>query len=222
MQYFLTTGWEDGVADLTERLIHELGSGNRVLWLVSGGSNIKASVEVMQHIAPELSTNLIVMPVDERYGPEGHKDSNWAALLKAGFSGEQAIMYPVLQGNLSFQAAIIRFEHITGKAFKAADIVIAQLGIGEDGHIAGILPKSEATKETNDLVIGYHTETYDRLTMSFTGLKKINAAYVFAFGEAKAQALKTLATRILPLETQPSQILKQLHEAYVYNDQEGD
>lgn len=221
MQYFLT-GWEDGVTDLAERLIHELAGGNRVLWLVSGGSNIEASVEVMQHIPSELSSNLIVMPVDERYGPEGHQDSNWAALLEAGFSGEQAIMYPVLQGNLSFQAAIIRFEHIASKAFRAADLVIAQLGIGEDGHIAGILPKSEATRETNDLVVGYHTEAFNRLTMTFTGLKKINVAYVFAFGELKAQALRTLATKILPLETQPAQILKQLQEAYVYNDQEGE
>ncbi len=222
MQFILSTGWEDGIADLTQRLVHELSSGKKVLWLVSGGSNIHASIQIMNHITADLSETLTIMPVDERYGPEGHDNSNWASLLKAGFKTRHAKTLPVLEGELSFQATIIRFQHLASKAFTSSDSILGQLGIGDDGHIAGILPNSEATRAREEMVVGYHTPIYDRLTLTFSAIKQITAAYTFAFGEAKANALKILETKIVPLEQQPAQILKHMHESYVYNDQRGD
>jgi 6-phosphogluconolactonase/glucosamine-6-phosphate isomerase/deaminase len=222
MQYILTTGWEDGIADLTQRLVHELSNDKKVLWLTSGGSNIPAIVQIMSHVTADLSEGLTVLPVDERYGEVGHENSNWAALMRAGFKGQHAELEPVLFGDLSFQATIVRFQHIATKAFAANDCIIGQFGIGDDGHIAGILPESEAAHEKIEFVSGYHTEQYDRLTLTFSAIKQITAAYVFAFGEAKANALKILETKIVPLEKQPAQILKQMREAYVYNDQRGD
>ena len=81
MNFVMTTGWEDGIADLTEKLIKALSEGKSVLWLVSGGSNIKASVQIIDSISMDLRTNLSVMLADERYGPLGHTDSNWEQLL---------------------------------------------------------------------------------------------------------------------------------------------
>ncbi len=60
MKYILTAGWDDGVADLTERLVKELAGRKRVLWLVSGGSNIPASVQIMDNISGSLSEHLSV------------------------------------------------------------------------------------------------------------------------------------------------------------------
>jgi 6-phosphogluconolactonase/glucosamine-6-phosphate isomerase/deaminase len=222
MQYILTTGWEDGIVDLTQRLVHELSNGKKVLWLTSGGSNIPATVQIMSHITADLSEGLTILPIDERYGKVGHENSNWAALMNAGFKGQHAKLEPVLFGDLSFQATIVRFQHIAKKAFASNDCIIGQLGIGDDGHIAGILPESEAAHEKIEFVSGYHTKQYDRLTLTFSAIKQITAAYVFAFGEAKANALRTLETKIVPLEKQPAQILKQMRETYVYNDQRGD
>lgn len=221
MKYILTTGWEDGVADLTERLVRELAEGHRVLWLVSGGSNIPASVQIMDNIPPELSQHLGIMLADERYGDPGHSDSNWAQLLGAGFEGRQAKLIEILQPELDFAQTVKRYNQLATKAFKDYDRVIAQLGIGSDGHVSGILPDSPAIQETTAFAIGYQAEFYQRLTLTFAALDEVQAAYAFAFGNTKREALLALYNQSVSPEIQPAQFLKRLPEAYIYNDQVG-
>lgn len=219
MKFILTAGWDDGVADLTERLVHELADRKRVLWLVSGGSNINASVHIMDSIPLKLSENLSIMLIDERYGEPGHDDSNWAQLLRAGLKGDKATLLPVLKKGLNFEQTIERYQQLAARAFEDNEVVIAQIGIGDDGHLAGILPGSPAATETDSLAVGYQSEPYTRLTLSFAALRQITAAYGFAFGDNKHDALKVLQRQSLPLDQQPAQILKQLPEAYLYSDQ---
>jgi 6-phosphogluconolactonase/glucosamine-6-phosphate isomerase/deaminase len=221
MKYIRTAGWDDGVADLTERLVRELAQGRQVLWLASGGSNIPVSVQIMDNISPQLRQNLSISLVDERYGEVGHKESNWTQLMEAGFSSDHAALLPVLQAGLDFEKTITYYNDMITQAFAAHDVVIAQLGIGSDGHIAGILPGSPAAAETETLVSGYQSTPYQRLTLTFPGLRRISTSYTFAFGNTKHQALMMLKNRSVPPRQQPAQILKQLPEAYVYSDQFG-
>ncbi len=222
MRFILTTGWEDGIADLNKRIVSQLATGRNVLWLVSGGSNIKASVTIMNNIPAELTKQLSVMLIDERFGEVGHKDSNWAQLLKAGFDAQNAQMLPVLKAGLSLEQTARRYNKLCDWAIADADCIFAQLGIGDDGHIAGILPNSAAATEQVKLAVGYTSDDYDRLTLTFPALKSINAIYAFAFGNTKHQALTTLQSKELDMAVQPAQILKQVAEAYLYNDQTGD
>lgn len=222
MQFILTAGWEDGVADLTERLVRELASGKKVLWLVSGGSNIPSSAQIMDNIPHDLSQGLSVMLVDERYGEVGHGESNWAQLMSAGFNSEQATLLTVLQAGLSLEQTVAHYNSIAAEALSNNDIVIAQLGIGPDGHIAGVLPDSSAAKDTDDIAVGYKSTPFDRLTLTFEAMRKIDVAYTFAFGNTKHQALESLNTKSLGLVKQPSEILQEINEAYVYNDQLGE
>lgn len=222
MKYILTSGWDDGVADLTDRLVRELDGGKRVLWLVSGGSNIPASVRVMLNVPARLSKGLSVSLIDERWGKPGHKDSNWQQLLDAGFDGKRASLLPVLRPESDFKQAVKDFDGIISRAFDDNDVAIGQLGIGPDGHIAGILPGSAAARESKSLAAGYEAPPLKRLTLTFPALRRLNAAYVFAFGEPKRQALMSLRSKRSDLTEQPAQILKELDEAYVYNDQAGE
>jgi 6-phosphogluconolactonase/glucosamine-6-phosphate isomerase/deaminase len=221
MKYILTAGWDDGVAALIERLVRELAGGKRVLWLLSGGSNIPTSVQVMDNISDEQSKGLSISLIDERYGEPGHPDSNWAQLLEAGFDGKQATLLPVLADDLDFQAAAKRYGEMIEKAFGDNDAVIAQLGIGPDGHVAGILPGSPAAEATGP-VAAYEAPPLKRLTLTVPMLERLSAAYVFAFGRPKLQALQTLQNEDLDPKEQPAQILKRLKEAYVYSDQVGE
>jgi 6-phosphogluconolactonase/glucosamine-6-phosphate isomerase/deaminase len=221
MRYILTSGWDDGVADLTDRLVRELGAGNRVLWLVSGGSNIEASLQIMDNISDDLSRRLSVMPADERYGEPGHPDSNWARLMAKGFQPKQAKLLPVLEAGLGLEQTVKHYEQLAEQAFARNDLVIAQLGIGEDGHVAGILPGSPATEATG-LISGYDSPPYRRMTLTFPGLQRVRAAYVFAFGPNKQPALQALHDQPMNRTEQPAQILKQLPEAYIYSDQVGE
>lgn len=222
MRFILTADWENGVAALTERLTRELAADKKVLWLTSGGSNIAASVQVMQGIPETLSQGLSVMPADERYGEPGHANSNWQQLMEAGFMPREATLLPVLKTNQSFEQAAEYYDALTETAFASHDIIIIQLGIGDDGHILGILPDSPVIQAEETLVFGYQSIPYQRLTLTFKALRQATAVYGFAFGDNKRLALSDLKNKALPLSQQPAQILKELGEAYIYNDQVGE
>lgn len=165
--------------------------------------------------------NLIVTLMDERYGPLGHADSNWQQLIGAGIDFGRAQAYPVLQEALDIEATTRMFELTLEDALQKADVVIGQFGMGNDGHTAGILPASAAVS-AEGLAVHYHTETFDRITMTFEALKRVDLAYCFAYGKDKAAALKQLHTKKLSLTKQPAQVFKQLPQVYLYNDQIGD
>ena len=221
MQFIQTPDWKKGTRALSKRLSSELTKNQPVLWLIPGGSNIPAAVEIMKTLPEEATKNLAIFLTDERYGEVGHIHSNGKQLVDAGFLPKQAIFVPVLAPGFSLQETQNRYEEAAKRAFEHASVIIGLFGIGSDGHIAGILPHSEAV-ESEGWVAAYETHEHTRVTLTFQALRHISVAYVFAFGEEKKAALLKLHDETLPLAEQPSQILKELPEAYLYNDQIGD
>ena len=222
MQFILTPDSATAISDLQARLITELTAGKKVLWLVSGGSNIDASVVVMANIEPALQSNLTIMLSDERYGLVAHPDSNFQQLQTKGFTVSGATLLPTLQPGLSLDETAAAYSIVIQQQFSKAEIIISQLGIGADGHIAGILPESLATNSPDALVVGYQSDPFERITCTFRALQAIDANYSLVYGVDKKDALTRLQQTEVALADQPSQILKQLPEAYVYNDQVGD
>ena len=218
MKFIRSEDWQEGTKALTKRLKAELSKGAPVLWLVSGGSNIKVSVEVMRALPDDITANLAVFLCDERYGEVGHIHSNAKQLVDTGFTPKQAIFVPALVPGFSLEETRERYEEAMRRAFEHAKVIIGQFGIGTDGHIAGILPHSPAV-EAEGWVAAYETHEHTRVTLTFEALRQVTAAYVFAFGEEKRPALTQLRDEKLPLADQPSQILTELAEAYIYNDQ---
>lgn len=209
---------EEGIDPLLNRLVEELEAGKKVLWLIPGGSNIPLSVKTMRQIPEDLTKNLTIYLTDERYVDVGHPDSNSKQLDDAGFDHKQARVTWVLSEGLSLEETSEQYALSIGAAFEAAETVIAQMGMGADGHICGILPGTPAVA-SGALVVGYQTETFTRITLTPKALKQyVGAAYVYAFGEGKKEALSNLLIE-LPVTEQPAQVLKSLPEAYVYNDQ---
>lgn len=220
MEFHKSLDPSQGATALLKRLQTELLAGKRVLWLIPGGSNIPTSISIMDGISDELSRGLTLGLTDERYGPEGHKDSNWHQLLDRGFDAKSARRVTVLQSNLKdLHLTAEQYSAVLGDLFAEHDVTIGQFGMGADGHIAGILPNTAAVR-AEGLVFGYPTEAFERITMTFSAIRRLQAGYLFAFGDDKRQALEKLQ-QSHPLSEQPAQILKQLPEAYVYNDQVG-
>lgn len=221
MELLQTVDATSGAKKLSELLRSNLRSGNRVLWLLPGGSNIPISVSIMATLPPDLTSNLTLALTDERYGPTGHPDSNWKQLQDAGFNPQQATcLYTLGEQQLNLADTAQVYAQALEAQCQASDIVIGQFGMGPDGHIAGILPHTPAV-ETNAFVVGYHTDKFDRITTSFRAIQSCAVAYVFAFGPDKLEALQNLQLSV-ELSTQPAQVLKLLPAAYVYNDQIGD
>ncbi len=192
------------------------------LWLVSGGSNIHIASAVMQNIDIELSRNLTVALADERFGPYGHPDSNWTQLKEAGFDPKQARVIEVLtQTSADLEATTKNYAEALSSAMYDVNTFIGQFGMGSDGHIAGILPHSPASEEHLELAIGYKSDPYTRITVTFECIRHLNSAFLNVFGESKREQIEKLINQNLPLNEQPAQIIKQVGESYVYNDQLG-
>lgn len=218
---FISINRNDASHALALRLHQELYT-KRVLLLLSGGSNVDVAVQVLSSLTAEQTTNLTVGLIDERFGPVGHNDSNWQALQDAGVDFKHASIIPVLQDGLDRSSTAESYAAKIHESLLHNDIVIGLLGMGEDGHTAGILPRSIAAQDTDKLVVDYSSDPFERITLSFAGLKKLNVAYLFAYGDNKTAQLNLLQDQEIDVQIQPVQIIKSIHEAYVYNEGKGD
>lgn len=216
MQFFQMTA-SKGAYLFGLELKKQLEEGKRVLWLISGGSNIPITVQVMHELPAKLTRHLTILPIDERYGPEGHKDSNIKQLYDAGFNPKHAIVFAPLDGS-SLETTVSNYEKAFEIAIDNADVAIAQIGMGTDGHIAGILPNSPALK-AETLVTSYQGPDFTRMTLTLPALRRINQAYLFAYGRPKRAALDRLCDGDYPMDDQPAQVLRELREVTIYNDQ---
>ena len=219
---FIREGSVRAVQAMTERIVDELQTGHTVLWLVSGGSNVAPQCQVMtglgQSSTPEQLSQLTIMPVDVRYGPNGHADSNYEQMRQAGFEPGTARWIDVLADNASFDETVRQYDDALRQSYSTADIVVATLGLGTDAHTAGVLPGSPAVEPTDHFVVGYAWTDYQRMTASLMALRRIATVWLLAYGEAKAGALRRLYDNAEPLRDLPSVLLYELPEVYVYND----
>lgn len=204
---------------LVECLKKHLAAGERVLWLVSGGSAIDVAVAAAKQLKGTDTSKLTVTLADERFGPVGHIDSNWFKLERADFAVPGARIVPVLNGS-DLLTTSRQFGNMLDRELRDNDYTVALLGIGPDGHTAGILPGTEAV-DAPGMAVGYITDQYKRLTMTGNAIAALDEAIVFAMGEAKKEALENL-TKDMPAAVQPAQYLKAVPLVTIYNDQVGE
>lgn len=212
-------GTQPVVDHIASVLREHLGKGEKVTWLVCGGSSIDIAAGVSQALFGTDISKLTVTLTDERYGAVGHKDSNWLQLEQAGFRLEKALTIPVLT-NKDLGQTVSDFGVTLDTSLHSADYKIALFGMGADGHIAGILPDSTAVL-ADGYATGYETPDFTRLTMTFEAIKLLDEAVLYVRGDNKLKALKNLQ-QPLTLQHQPAQIIKRLPNVTVYNDQIGE
>lgn len=201
-----------------------LYADKKVLWLISGGSNIaieKHAMDLVLKHAVKETSGLAIMPIDERYGPSGHDNSNIEQLRKSGFDAGESYVIDVLMHDLPFDQTVEFFNKVASTALASADVVIGQFGMGSDGHIAGIKPDSPATEPDESTVAGYTWEDYTRMTLMPAALKQITKAFLIAFGKDKKVPLTHLQKNDQTFKKLPAVLLYELPKVYVYNDQIG-
>lgn len=211
---FIQTDRETAEDQIANRINREL-EHNDVLLLLSGGSNVDLGVAVVKKLNRKLTVGLI----DERYGPIGHKDSNWQKLLDAGLDTNNVELLPVLEPGFSTTETAVAYSLKLQKATIQNQTIIGIFGIGEDGHTAGVLPQSTAVGSM-DTFTSYTGPDFERLTITPTFFEHINIAFLVAYGDNKRAKLEELKTDIT-VGDQPAQALKDVSELIVYNDQVG-
>jgi 6-phosphogluconolactonase/glucosamine-6-phosphate isomerase/deaminase len=121
--------------------------------------------------------------------------------------------------DVPFDQTVDFYNEVAATALANASVVIGQFGLGQDAHVAGILPDSPAATADEATVAGYEWTDYTRLTLTPAALTRIHAAYVLAYGDNKKTALERLRAHTETLSELPATLLYEIPEVYVYNDQ---
>ncbi len=208
---------DDG-AELLLSTLEKAAATTQVLWIVSGGSNIDIAVAIAKRLDQACARNIQACLADERFGQLGHADSNYQKLVVAGWPLDKINLVPVLMDGADLEITARNYAQAIEQLFSSSDIIIAQLGIGADGHTAGVLPHSVAV-ESSKPVDFYKGPDFDRITLTLRALAQVHVAFVFAYGPDKQAALADLSTHETSLAEAPCQILKQIPSCNVYNDQ---
>ncbi len=89
-------------------------------------------------------------------------------------------------------------------------------GLGIDGHIAGILPRSDAVN-SQELICTYDTPQYDRITITPHVISMLDEAIMCALGDMKWPMIEKFEED-WPIDEVPSQILKSVPLLTIFSD----
>lgn len=227
-----TTPVEDAAKQL-ERHIKSVRN-TPALILFSGGS----ALALVECLRPEILTKQHTLTVlDERYTFE-NDESNFYKLSRTSFfrgalERGVSVIDPRPTGSETLMDTARRFDlalkewHIINRT----GIGVATIGIGPDGHTAGVLPNAVSKDEfsklflsDNKCAVGYVTRPEvnhhrERITATLTYLTRhIDHAIIFASGTPKKAALLKTLYAEEDYHNTPAQILRHITDAQLYTD----
>ena len=185
--------------EICKTLIYQHLTQSSVLFL-SGGSTPKTLYQLLAK-EKKLKAGAVAM-VDERYGEKFYIDSNELMIkntqLLSALDELNIKFYPILQ-NKGLEDTAKDYDETVRYLFNHFQKSMAILGVGTDGHTAGI-PAIEKISDAilNDktsLVSFYNankTVYKKRITLSFAALRQFDKIIVLAFGKEKQIALKRM------------------------------
>lgn len=219
---------------LNEVLREAISSEKQILFLLAGGSCLDLLDKVDDK---NLNDRVTIAPLDERFSIDP-LENNMALISQTDFY-KKAQKY-----NCKFIDTRVKEKtmyELTDRFNKELSIwiknnpygtIIATVGIGTDGHIAGIMPFPENPEkfktlfdsdENDRLVVGYDAtgknKYTQRVTTTMKMLRKIDKAIVYAAGENKRVALQSFNESKIDLAKTPSQVLKEIKgNVYLFTD----
>ncbi len=173
-----------------------------VLLLLSGGS----ALSILDYIEVDvLGPNLTITMLDERCSSDP-KVNNFLQLkekifYKNAVTQNAKIISTAITENDDCAEFAKRWEKevIAWKKDHPDGVVLATMGMGADGHVAGIFPGVDEKRfNGEELVVSYSVSPEvnkftDRITVTYTFLKEyIDGAIVYAVGEEKEEVIKML------------------------------
>lgn len=218
--YSIQSTPEEAVSLVVKKLIESLHEG-KMLWLVCGGSNVPYIVEILNQvrkaISEEVLMNLTLGLTDEKFTDTDTEGTNWKQLKEGGLDVSGINTAEIFKGQ-PLTEVIDEYTKLIEDAIQAKIHIIMQIGIAQDGHCVGVLPRSSGVTEKK-LVATYRDGPHTRVTLSLAGLTQMSCVHSFVFGESKHTVIQRLFNEEILAEEMPSQILKNMPEVYIYTDQ---
>jgi 6-phosphogluconolactonase/glucosamine-6-phosphate isomerase/deaminase len=202
-----------------------------VLLLLSGGSALK----ILDHVeADALGANLTISMVDDRFSQE-KSINNFLMFQNTGFYRQG------LDKDVNFIGTLPRNretkEQLAGRLEKSwrswskanpRGKLAAVLGMGPDGHTAGIMPFNAQPEIFHNLFGGENWVTAysaqgkspypERVTATLELLKLIDNAVIYVAGKTKQPALKQVLEKQGPMEALPALSWWTVKKAEIFTD----
>lgn len=188
--------------ELAKEILYKVVDLDTALFL-SGGSTPRPLYEILAK-EEKLKPGAVAL-VDERFGKPFHSNSNEKMIQETGlpsyFSENGTLYYPILQKGNDRKTTASKYSAVVASLFTDFSSRVAVLGIGSDGHTAGLPAEASAkmgiAKKVNkkSLVVEYNdTEGIygERVTLTFKALSRMDILLVLVFGEKKKEALRKM------------------------------
>ncbi|WP_374573399.1 6-phosphogluconolactonase [Phenylobacterium sp.] len=195
-----TSAADAAAAFIADHLSRALGLRGRAVFVATGGRSPGPVYDRLAHAALDW-TRVVVTLSDDRFVPPDHEASN-AALVNAHLRvgpAARSIFAPLYSAADSPEAAALAAEPVA-RALVPADVV--HLGMGDDGHIASLIPGSPVLEAGMDpdsdrvllgVPAGVGSPPLARITMTRAALLKARAILITVAGEAKREVLRAAA-----------------------------
>lgn len=209
--------WHKTADIISEKIEAAISGSRKTLLLLSAGS----AVNIYPFLAEKLE-NLSIKPhfltiaqADERFQPENKEEINVYQIEKSGLT-----FYAVDQKGTVEESAQ-KYDQTIYKLYKNTDFRIAVLGIGDDGHTAGLLPGYRKLWDKDTFAVGYENKGRfpQRITLTPKALQQCNFAVVCLAGKTKKQVLWKLERESEEdLNIFPASLLYSIPEVVVLTD----
>lgn len=218
--------WKKAADLLFDKIIESDSDRKKCLILLSGGSALNIYNILADKIRkfPIHVYRLAFAQVDERFQPQNSEDTNSHQIEKTGLLSllkEKNIdFYPIPQIG-SLEEASQKYDKTISKLFYEYDNKMAVLGIGEDGHTAGLLPGFQSAWDKTQFVAGFKNsgQFKKRLTITPKAIKLLDYALIAVKGEVKRVNLQKIISReVTEINKIPGVILNQLKQAHLITD----
>ena len=186
---------------------------------LSGGSSPEDLYKLIAQDKKRQVNPLAFCTIDERWGPPDHQNSNELMIKQTGlydYAHSAGIeVHKILQGILNRHETAQRYAVVIDGIFARTRNSVAIMGIGADGHTAGIAPGAKFDKDKQVLDYSYSDANWqypERITLTPKSLMRIDEHIVLAFGGEKLPALKKLIAG-------ENKIYGQIHNMILITDQ---
>jgi len=192
----------DGL-ELAKEVVYRVAN-QKTAFFLSGGSTPKPLYEMFAK-EEKLNVGAAAM-IDERYGKPFHENSNEKMIKETGlllYLKEKNIpFYSALEKDKNQEESILNYDEAIRYLLFNFPKNMAILGIGSDGHTAGMAPNkrdfsnSLFEEEKKGVFVGGFDDGKDfltgfgkRITLTFSALSMMDFLLILAFGKNKRKAL---------------------------------
>lgn len=203
---------------LAKEILIEI-SNNKTSLFLSGGRTPKDFYHILS-TEKDLEVGTVGL-VDERFGNRFHENSNEKMLMDSGLLqslDKKGVKFnPTLTGSQDIKTTADEYDQTLRSIHATYQQSIGILGIGTDGHTAGVPADPEVwteyglvEKNKSEMATFFddHGKFYGpRITTTFLGLSMLDLLIVMVFGSAKQNAIEKMFANG-PEEEIPSRFFK--------------